>query len=135
MDLETLEDSTLTLLTSDGAQLAENDDFGSGLSWYLEWTAPSSGTYKIVVGGYDQEVGTFLLTVASSQAGQNDPCDGGVTLTEDSGDIFFSNQYETVRCHDIARSHREMHLSCILLKMAAISLLTGGDLRLDDRVQ
>ena len=95
VDLETLADSTLTLLTSDGAQLAENDDFGSGLSSYLEWTAPSSGTYKIVVGGYDQEVGTFLLTVASSQAGQNDPCDGGVTLTEDSGDIFFSNQYET----------------------------------------
>ena len=106
VDLETLADSNLILFAPDGqTQLAENDDYGSGLSSYLEWTAPADGVYQVRVEGYATETGTFLLSI---DAGSDDPCGAsGVTLTEDNGDIFFSNSYEegetchwTVTCND-----------------------------------
>ena len=96
VDLETLADSTLTLFTPDGAtQLAENDDYGAGLSSYLEWTAPADGTYRIAVAGYGTETGTFILSVVTGAAGGNDPCNGGSTMDQSTGNIFFSNAYET----------------------------------------
>lgn len=99
VELETLSDSVLTLFAPDGqSQLAENDDYGSGLSSFLEWTAPSDGVYKLRVSGYGSQTGTFLMSVST---GDDDPCSSrGVTLSQDSGDIFFSNSYETgATCH------------------------------------
>lgn len=99
VDLETLSDSILTLFAPDGlTQLAQNDDYGSGLSSYLEWTAPADGVYRIQVSGYGTETGTFLMTVST---GGDNPCSaGGVTLSQDNGNIFFSNAYEAgVTCH------------------------------------
>ena len=116
VDLETLADSTLALFAPDGAtQLAENDDFGSGLSSYLEWTAPADGTYHIVVAGYGTETGTFILSVVDA-AGGNDPCNGGSTMHQSTGTIFFSNAYETGATCDWT-------VTCTNVRLEAIPIL------------
>ena len=55
VDLETLADSTLTLLDIDGATvLAFSDDTASGLSSEIEWIAPADGDYFAVVEGFGE---------------------------------------------------------------------------------
>jgi hypothetical protein len=51
--LGSLEDSTLTIYDAEGNFVDENDDVSDDdLSSMLEWTAQTSGTYYIVVGGF-----------------------------------------------------------------------------------
>ncbi len=55
-------DTTLTLRDGSGGVLAFNDDF-SGVSSRIRFTATTSGTYFIDVGGWtDSETGTYQLT-------------------------------------------------------------------------
>jgi hypothetical protein len=56
-----LADPTLAVRDSTGAQLAYNDDFGSGLDAHIEFTASYSGTYYLDVGGYSSHTGSYLL--------------------------------------------------------------------------
>jgi subtilisin family serine protease len=63
--LGTLRDSVLYLYGSNGkTQLAFNDDYGASLASRIAWTAPASGTYYLVVGGYGGKLsGSFVLNV------------------------------------------------------------------------
>jgi hypothetical protein len=98
-----LGDSVLEVYSPDGrTKIAENDDGGSGTASYLEWTAPSTGNYRLAVRGYSSHTGTYTIQVGSSAA--TDPCQGGAQLTG-SGDIFFSDQYEN-------DAHCQWLLSC-----------------------
>ena len=64
-----LRDSVLTLYGADGStQLAYNDDYGSSLASYIQWTAPAAGIYYIKAQAYDpSQTGTYQLSLA----GQN----------------------------------------------------------------
>ncbi len=66
--LGTLRDSVLYLYGSNGkTQLAFNDDYGSSLASRIAWTAPASGTYYLVVGGYGNKLsGSFVLNVQAA---------------------------------------------------------------------
>ena len=67
--LGTLPDSVLYLYDTNGAkQLAFNDDYGSSTASQITWTAPASGTYYLVVGGYGSSVGSYTLSTAVKQA-------------------------------------------------------------------
>ncbi len=67
--LGTLPDSVLYLYDKSGAaQLAFNDDYGSGGGSQITWTAPTGGTYYVVVRGYGSSVGTYTLTAAGQDA-------------------------------------------------------------------
>ena len=62
----TLDDSYLRVRDASGNQLAENDDISSGVvrDSRLVFTAPSTGTYYLDVGSYnDIGTGTYSLTV------------------------------------------------------------------------
>lgn len=63
--LSTLKDSVLYLYGSNGkTKLAYNDDYGTSTASRISWTATSSGTYYVVVGGYGGKLtGTYVLTV------------------------------------------------------------------------
>ena len=56
-----LTDPTLAVRDGAGAQLAYNDDYGSGLDLHIDFTAPHSGTYYLDVGGYSSHTGSYLL--------------------------------------------------------------------------
>ena len=101
-DLNTLEDSVLTLTDSDGQQIAENDDTPNiqdgqlDTASYLEWTCPATGEYTIMVHGFDAaDFGTYVLTLSEMGStggggigggGGGDPCAaGGATLREQVG--------------------------------------------------
>ena len=64
VELGTLNDSRLTLLDSDGWELAYNDDHGNTTASRIVWTAPQSGEYYAAVGGFG--TGTYTLTVTVS---------------------------------------------------------------------
>ena len=64
--LGTLSDSRLTLLGSDGWELAYNDDHGDTTASRIVWTAPGSGEYYAAVGGFGTGTGTYTLTVTVS---------------------------------------------------------------------
>jgi hypothetical protein len=97
-----------------GARLAENDDdertaAGQGsaqaaLESYLEWTAPTDGTFYVVVVGYGRSVGTFSLIVSEMP----DPCDlangEGMILVEPSATISFRPQGDM--------AHHPGHMMC-----------------------
>ena len=97
-----------------GAHLAENDDderaaAGQGsaqaaLESYLEWTAPTEGTFFVVVVGYGRSVGTFSLIVSE----MSDPCDladgQGMILAEPSATISFMPQGDM--------AHHPGHMMC-----------------------
>src|SRR5690349_7206331 len=57
----TLRDPTLAVRNSVGTQLAFNDDFGGSLNSHISFTAPSSGTYYLDVGGFSTNTGTYTL--------------------------------------------------------------------------
>ncbi|MCH8923164.1 MAG: PPC domain-containing protein [Planctomycetes bacterium] len=64
-ELNSLPDSVLTLIDRDGRTvLSFNDDeIGGGRASRIEWTAPESDTFYLVVGGYFDETGTYRLRV------------------------------------------------------------------------
>jgi hypothetical protein len=71
--LETLSDSVVELYSST-AMLDSNDDFGGSLGSQLEWTAPSTGRFFVLVRGYNpRQGGDFTLNVVSSNAGHSPP--------------------------------------------------------------
>jgi hypothetical protein len=57
-----LSDPTLALRNSVGTQLSFNDDGGPGLDSRIEFTAASSGTYYLDVGGYGSNTGSYTLS-------------------------------------------------------------------------
>jgi hypothetical protein len=94
--LETLSDSVMELWSST-EMIDSNDDFGGSLGSQLEWTAPSTGQFFVLVRGYNpRQGGDFTLNVVSSNAaggGAGSPCDGGVQLSQRSGSISFADTY------------------------------------------
>ena len=89
-DLQTLDDTMVDLIDTDGhSLLVENDDDDRNpntYASYIEWTCPASGTYYIMVQGYGSSTGTFGLTLTQGGAGggggagSGDPCNGGITF-------------------------------------------------------
>ncbi len=61
--LGTLEDSVLTIYDANGWEVAFNDDYGSGAASRIDWRAPSSDPYYVVVSAYDDSTGSYTLTV------------------------------------------------------------------------
>jgi hypothetical protein len=61
VDGGSLSDPTLALRNSVGTQLAFNDDGGPGLDSRIEFTASSTGTYFLDVGGYSTNTGSYTL--------------------------------------------------------------------------
>ena len=65
VDLETLADSVVELYSSSDL-LDSNDDFGGTLGSQLEWTAPSTGRFFVLVRGYNpQQGGDFNLNITT----------------------------------------------------------------------
>ena len=69
--LGTLPDSILYLYDRNGtAVLASNDDYGSSLASRIQWTAPSTGTYYIVVASYGNSyTGSYTLSMQAQNVG------------------------------------------------------------------
>ncbi len=61
--LGTLDDSVLTIYDPDGWEIASNDDYGSGAASRVDWRAPSSDAYYVVVSAFDDSTGSYTLTV------------------------------------------------------------------------
>ena len=62
--LGTLDDSVLTIYDADGWEVAYNDDYGDGTASRIMWEPPVTGVYYVEVSGYDEETGSYILTVA-----------------------------------------------------------------------
>lgn len=61
-----LADPLLRLRDSHGEEVAMDDDGGAGFNSYLEFTAPSTGTYYLDAQAFDQTaVGSYTLTAAA----------------------------------------------------------------------
>ena len=88
----------------------------------VEWTAPSTANYYVIVRGYSpSERGAFILTVAAGSGQANDPCSADSTTTGgdhrsglNSGVISFTDSYNngatctwTISC-DSPRDHVEV---------------------------
>jgi hypothetical protein len=56
-----LSDPTLAVRNGAGTQLAFNDDSGGTLNSHINFTAPSSGTFYLDVGGFGAATGTYNL--------------------------------------------------------------------------
>jgi subtilisin-like proprotein convertase family protein len=68
--LNSLSDSTLTLIDKNGTtQLAFDDDGGGGLSSLIDWTAPSGGTYFVQVAGFTSAYGSYNLVASITSPG------------------------------------------------------------------
>ena len=83
--LLTLTDSAIMLIAPDRSTvLLENDDGErvQSLASYIEWHCPQDGTYYALVHGYNNEAGTFTVTVTDTglPGGAGDPCNGGETV-------------------------------------------------------
>lgn len=83
--LLTLTDSAIMLIAPDRSTvLLENDDGerAQSLASYIEWHCPTDGTYYALVHGYNNEAGTFTVTVTDTglPGGAGDPCNGGETV-------------------------------------------------------
>ena len=79
-----VDDTYLRIRSSSGTVLFENDDVsGSDLSSGLTFRAPSSGTYYVDVGSFqNSEAGTYQVSVAAIQLPANDiPADASTTAT------------------------------------------------------
>jgi serralysin len=58
----TIIDPTLTLRDALGRQLRFNDDFGGSRNAHIDFTASSSGTFYLDVGGATGRTGSYTLT-------------------------------------------------------------------------
>lgn len=77
VQLETLADSVVELYSTT-EMLDSNDDFGGTLGSQLEWTAPSTSRFYVLVRGYNpRQGGDFNLNIVSSNAGGPPPPPGG----------------------------------------------------------
>ena len=56
----------ITLYSSIGSLLDEDEDGGDGLASKIVWTPPSSGTYYVKVAGQDYSTGGYRLSLSSS---------------------------------------------------------------------
>jgi hypothetical protein len=56
-DLDLAADTYLYLHDTDGVLLASNDDYGDSLASRIEWTAPITGTYYLVVEHWNPNIG------------------------------------------------------------------------------
>ena len=56
-----LSDPTLAVRNAVGTQLAFNDDSGGTLNSHINFTAPSTGTFLLDVGGFGAATGTYNL--------------------------------------------------------------------------
>lgn len=95
-----LEDTVMHLYDVDASrQLAENDDSMSGTDSYLEWTAPATGQYYLMVHAFaETQTGGFFVRIAPASG---NPCDGGITLTAPSAVISFmpdGNYQDDAQC-------------------------------------
>jgi subtilisin-like proprotein convertase family protein len=64
--LLTLADSQLQVVDTDGvSQLAFDDDSGPGPASLIDWTAPASGTYYVVVNGFSADTGAYSLSAST----------------------------------------------------------------------
>jgi uncharacterized surface protein with fasciclin (FAS1) repeats len=102
VELLTLPDSVLSIVDSRGTEIERNDDDGGSLASHLVWTVPATGTYTLQVeawrgagsDGGGGRGGTFTLEVTSlggAGGGGSNPCEGGVTLTDDAAQIDFDD--------------------------------------------
>ena len=71
--LGTLEDSVLDLFDADGTWLASNDDHSESAASRLTWEAPSTGTYYARVTSFYAAIGTYTLTITSSDIVDDHP--------------------------------------------------------------
>ena len=63
--LSTLDDSLLALYDVDGSSLIDEDDDGGGnLASRIIWTAPTAGTYYLVVNGFGSNAGRYGLKIS-----------------------------------------------------------------------
>ena len=67
-NLLSIDDTVLWLYGSNGSSIEENDDYGSGYASRIQWTPQSSGTYYATVGGYDDNTGTYRLSISAEAA-------------------------------------------------------------------
>ena len=67
VSLGTLSDSVVVLYGADGSELGSNDDIdeGGSLASRLHWQAESSGLLYAAVSGYQEEAGSYTLTIDS----------------------------------------------------------------------
>lgn len=62
-------DTYLVLEDAAGKRLAQNDDFGGTLNSRLVFTAPATGTYRVIASALgDRGQGSFVLQVRPAQA-------------------------------------------------------------------
>lgn len=67
-----LNDPTLVLRNSSGAQIAANDDFGASLNSRITYTATASGTVYLDVGSGDGGTGTYRARATNGPSGGDD---------------------------------------------------------------
>jgi subtilisin-like proprotein convertase family protein len=96
--LNSLNDSTLSLLAPDGTtQLSYDDDGGGGLSSLIDWIAPSSGTYFVEVAGFGSDSGSYDLVASINGPGSGSsallaPAASGLMMESDSASLLSSEQ-------------------------------------------
>lgn len=78
--LGTLDDSVLTIYDPDGWEIASNDDYGSGAASRIDWRAPSSDAYYVVVSAFDDSTGSYTLTVEAVDVTDDYPNSPDVAL-------------------------------------------------------
>jgi subtilisin-like proprotein convertase family protein len=70
VNLDTLVDSQLSLIGSDGTTLLKfDDDSGPLYASHIDWTFAASGKYYLDVNGYGSDLGTYHVTISVSGSG------------------------------------------------------------------
>ena len=78
-NMGTLGNPYLFLHDASDTELAHNDDGGTGSNARLTWTASSTGTFYVFVGGAFSSTGTYTLRVSAGSA--NNPATGAPTIS------------------------------------------------------
>lgn len=79
-----LGDPLLKLHNSRGEEVAMDDDGGDGLNSYLEFTAPSTGTYYVEARGFgDEATGGYALTANAGDVPDNTETDASLSADGD----------------------------------------------------
>jgi hypothetical protein len=74
-----LDDPLIVMHGPDGAELARDDDGGTGLNSWLEFVAPSAGAYYLEVRGFSEEAqGRYAITLSAGEIGNS--ADGAETM-------------------------------------------------------
>ncbi|MBX3428033.1 MAG: PPC domain-containing protein [Hyphomonadaceae bacterium] len=76
---DSIGDSYLVLYGPDGAEVARDDDGGDGLNAWLEYQAPTAGTYFVEARGFSEDAaGRYAINVVAGEIG--DSFDGAEAL-------------------------------------------------------